>query len=81
MKKIAVLVGICLVCSSVFLASGKSSDYVKYWPQWRGPFMTGVSPNGNPPLEWSETKNIKWKIAFPEKDMLLQSYGEIKYSY
>ncbi len=67
MKKVAVLMGFCLVFSSVFLASGKSSDYEKYWPQWRGPFMTGVSPNGDPPLEWSETKNIKWKIAIPGK--------------
>ena len=22
----------------------------------------GISPAGNPPLEWSETKNIKWKV-------------------
>jgi hypothetical protein len=74
MKKVAVLLGFCLVFSSVFLASGKSSDYEKYWPQWRGPFMTGVSPNGDPPLEWSET-------IFPETAMLLQSFGEIKYLY
>jgi outer membrane protein assembly factor BamB len=22
----------------------------------------GISPNGNPPTEWSETKNVKWKV-------------------
>ena len=32
------------------------------WPTWRGPDTMGISPGGNPPLEWSETKNIKWKI-------------------
>ena len=25
-----------------------------------------MAPHGNPPLEWSETKNVKWKIELPE---------------
>ena len=33
-----------------------------YWPTWRGPNNNGVSPKGNPPLTWSETENVKWKI-------------------
>ena len=37
----------------------------KYWPQWRGPHATGVSKTADPPLEWSETKNIRWKIEIP----------------
>ena len=37
----------------------------KYWPQWRGPHATGVSKNAKPPLEWSETKNIRWKKEIP----------------
>ncbi|MCZ6834638.1 MAG: PQQ-binding-like beta-propeller repeat protein [Planctomycetota bacterium] len=36
-----------------------------YWPQWRGPRGTGVAPNADPPVEWSETKNIRWKIGLP----------------
>ena len=35
------------------------------WHQFRGPEATGVAPMGNPPVEWSETKNIKWKVAIP----------------
>jgi len=35
------------------------------WPQWRGPLANGIAPDANPPLEWSETKNVKWKIAIP----------------
>ena len=46
-----------LVNSSVF---GDSAD--DYWPTWRGPNNNGVSPKGNPPLTWSETENIKWKV-------------------
>lgn len=40
-------------------------DRDRYWGQWRGPLGTGVGPNANPPVEWSETKNIRWKIALP----------------
>lgn len=38
-----------------------------YWPQWRGPLATGVSPSGKPPIEWSETKNVRWKTLIPGK--------------
>lgn len=34
----------------------------RYWAQWRGPLDTGVATKAKPPVEWSETKNIKWKI-------------------
>jgi len=32
------------------------------WPQWRGPLATGEALSGNPPIEWSEEKNVRWKI-------------------
>jgi outer membrane protein assembly factor BamB len=35
------------------------------WTQWRGPLGNGVVAQGNPALEWSETKNLKWKIETP----------------
>lgn len=35
------------------------------WPHWRGPLVTGVSPNGDPPTTWDEKTNIKWKVAVP----------------
>jgi outer membrane protein assembly factor BamB len=38
---------------------------MRFWPQWRGPHATGVSSTANPPLEWSETKNVKWKVEIP----------------
>jgi outer membrane protein assembly factor BamB len=37
------------------------------WAQWRGPLATGVGPNANPPVNWSENKNIRWKVAVPGK--------------
>lgn len=35
------------------------------WPGWRGPDGSGVVLDGNPPLHWSETENIKWKTDLP----------------
>lgn len=37
------------------------------WPQWRGPMATGAALKANPPVLFSETKNLKWKIAIPGK--------------
>jgi len=44
-----------------------AGDAVRYWPQWRGPLGTGVALDADPPIEWSEEKNIRWKIALPGK--------------
>ena len=33
------------------------------WHQWRGPENNGVSRTAKPPVEWSEQKNVGWKIA------------------
>ena len=44
-------------------AQGTGSD--RFWPQWRGPHASGVSRVADPPIEWSESKNIRWKIDLP----------------
>ncbi len=46
-------------------AQKNNSEYLHNWPEWRGPEATGFAPYGNPPVEWSETKNVKWKIEIP----------------
>ena len=38
-----------------------------YWPTWRGPAATGTAAQGNPPVTWSESENIKWKVEIPGK--------------
>jgi len=45
--------------------AGPSDEARRNWPQWRGPLATGVAPEADPPLEWSESKNVKWKVAIP----------------
>lgn len=58
-----------VLCLMPLLAStsqaGSSAD--GFWPQWRGPQANGVAPMANPPVEWSEEKNIAWKIEIPGK--------------
>ncbi len=65
MKSRIILSGILLILSGILLAQDKSVDYDKNWPNWRGPFANGISPDGNPPLTWSESKNVKWKVPIP----------------
>jgi outer membrane protein assembly factor BamB len=37
------------------------------WPQWRGPYLNGVSGEKGLPLRWSITENVVWKLAMPSK--------------
>jgi outer membrane protein assembly factor BamB len=58
MKKFPTASILFITLLSITVAYGASDQ----WPTWRGPDMAGVSPNGKPPLKWSESENIKWKI-------------------
>ncbi|MCI0446819.1 PQQ-like beta-propeller repeat protein [bacterium] len=46
---------------------GDEKGVSQNWAQWRGPLGTGFAPHANPPLEWSENKNIRWKLKLPGK--------------
>jgi outer membrane protein assembly factor BamB len=59
---LAVLIGLLLLTSA---PHAQDSPAGRYWAQWRGPHSTGVSTTANPPTEWSETKNIRWKTPLP----------------
>ena len=47
--------------------SQSSAELLRYWPQWRGPLANGVSPRADPPVHWSETNNVRWKLTLPGK--------------
>jgi outer membrane protein assembly factor BamB len=52
--------------SSLFAAEGDvSAQHIQNWHQWRGPLASGVAPLGDPPLTWSETQNVRWKVRIP----------------
>ena len=35
------------------------------WPQWRGPLQNGIAPEARPPVSWSESSNVAWKVRIP----------------
>lgn len=35
------------------------------WLQFRGPNASGIASGANPPVEWSESKNLRWKSELP----------------
>ena len=39
-----------------------ASSYSLDWPQFRGPSGNGSAPQADPPITWSETNNITWKV-------------------
>src|SRR5437762_3377527 len=60
----------CLLAVSALADGGGACDsgaLLNNWPQWRGPLANGVASHANPPIRWSETNNIRWKIPLPGK--------------
>lgn len=56
----ATFAALCILATPA--AAEFAADAPHNWHRWRGPDATGVAPHGNPPLEWSAEKNIKWKV-------------------
>lgn len=54
-----------LLLLSAAAAAEKGPDPQAQWPAWRGPLATGVAPRADPPVEWSEDRNIRWKLPIP----------------
>ena len=62
----------CAVSLTLFMPKAMNAQNTltaagENWPQWRGPDETGVAIFGNPPVEFSEKKNVKWKTEIPGK--------------
>lgn len=57
-----------IICSVLLIASSlQAADAV--WPTFRGPEYTGTAPDADPPVSWSETENIKWKVEVPGESL------------
>ena len=57
---------LCMV-SAAAGAECSGAEVERDWPQWRGPLGTGVAPDAQPPVKWSENNHIRWKTALPGK--------------
>ena len=56
-----------LLASLCLIAALASPVMAGNWPNWRGPDQNGVATGSGFPTEWSETKNVAWKIELPGK--------------
>jgi outer membrane protein assembly factor BamB len=65
MKNLLSLTVLLFIFLSSTFGQGFLEGFEDNWAQWRGPYDNGVAHDGNPPLEWSETTNIKWKSEIP----------------
>lgn len=53
----------CLV--ALVLLTAPTTVGANDWPHWRGPLGNGVSLDATPPVEFSATKNVRWKTEIP----------------
>jgi outer membrane protein assembly factor BamB len=58
------IVGVCLQVATA-RADGITSQALDNWPHWRGPLANGTAPHGDPPIQWDEKTNIRWKTPLP----------------
>lgn len=55
-----------MLCACIAVAArAEVNEAERYWGQWRGPRADGLAPHADPPLEWSESRNIRWKVEIP----------------
>lgn len=56
--KACLLLTLTVICTPTTYAGGESEQ----WPAWRGPKGDGSSQSKNVPVEFSDTKNVRWKL-------------------
>jgi len=56
-----VLTALMLGRAVVHSQTPPAPDPLATWMSWRGPLASGVAPRADPPVEWSESKNVRWK--------------------
>lgn len=55
----------CWLTLALVSMLGTQTSFAENWPHWRGDLGNSVSLTATPPTEWSQTKNVKWKVAIP----------------
>ncbi len=51
--------------AAYLLVAGLAAGEASGWANWRGPLGTGSSPDADPPVRWSETENVRFKVEIP----------------
>ncbi|MEK0447048.1 MAG: putative methyltransferase YcgJ [Verrucomicrobiota bacterium] len=55
----------CCAFGVVCFPTGLSLRAEPAWPQFRGPDQQNISRETQVPLQWSESRNVRWKTALP----------------
>lgn len=62
----AIFFGMTVMATAPWFSLLAAPDEGAHWPQWRGPNGDGTAAaHSDPPVEWSEDRNIKWKLPIP----------------
>lgn len=56
---------LCMLAAAPGMTRAAETSGDQYWPAWRGPLASGVSPTADPPTNWDSNTNIKWKAELP----------------
>ena len=62
MKNLVFVTLLVLLFATGLSAAEPAGAFDQYWPHWRGPGDDGVTPHADPPVTWSESENIRWKV-------------------
>ena len=65
MTRIAAIILFVCVASYAEASAEEPVEANQNWAQWRGPSANGTSSFADPPVEWDESRNIRWKIDIP----------------
>ena len=56
----------CLLSASLLSAAEPAGEIgPNDWPTWRGPLHSGVATDKDPPVHWSASQNVVWKVTVP----------------
>ncbi len=53
----------------IFFAGATVGQEPTQWMNWRGPNYNGTSSDADPPVRWSETENVRWKVPIPGESL------------
>ncbi len=69
MKKLHAKTFMTLLTVTLWMLPVQAEVAEHNWPQWRGPHHNGVAPHSDPPITWSETENIRFKVEIPGRGL------------
>ncbi len=67
MRRTVTLTVVAFLLTTMAWAEHPVPQRYENWHHWRGPEANGTAPKADPPLNWDEKTNIRWKAELPGK--------------